>query len=123
MKKWSLVSVLSLVLVVGCAGLAMAADGDVEKGGHVTMFLAASIAAACLTVGIAASGCGAGMGHCARGCLEGTARNPELAGKLNVTMFIGLALIESQVIYALVVALIAIYANPLLPKVMQVLGF
>ncbi len=122
MKKVSLVSVLTGLMVLGLAGLAMAADGDVAKGGHVGFLMAASVLAAGLGVGIAASGCGVGMGHCAKGCLDGTARNPELAGKLTVTMFIGLALIESLTIYALVVALIALYANPMLPKLMEIFG-
>ena len=122
MKKVSVISVLSFLMVLGCAAIAMAADGDVAKGGHVGFVMAASLLAAGLGVGVAASGCGVGMGHCARGCLEGTARNPELAGKLTVTMFIGLALIESLTIYALVVALIALYANPLLPKLMTIFG-
>ncbi len=122
MKKISLVSLLSIIMVLGCSALALAADGDVAKGGHVGFLMAASILAAGLGVGIAASGCGVGMGHCARGCLEGTARNPELAGKLTVTMFIGLALIESLTIYALVVALIALYANPMLPKLTAIFG-
>ncbi len=122
MKKVSLVSVLTGLLVLGLAGLAMAADGDVAKGGHVGFLMAASVLAAGLGVGIAASGCGVGMGHCSKGCLDGTARNPELAGKLTVTMFIGLALIESLTIYALVVALIALYANPMLPKLMEIFG-
>ncbi|MDD3554665.1 MAG: ATP synthase F0 subunit C [Deltaproteobacteria bacterium] len=122
MKRFSLVSVLSMLMVVGFAAMAFAADGDVEKGGHVGMLMAASLLAAGLAVGIAASGCGVGMGHCARGCLEGTARNPELAGKLTVTMFIGLALIESLTIYALVIALIALYANPLLPQLTKIFG-
>ena len=122
MKKVSLVSVLTALMVLGLAGLAMAADGDVAKGGHVGFLMAASVLAAGLGVGIAASGCGVGMGHCAKGCLDGTARNPELAGKLTVTMFIGLALIESLTIYALVVALIALYANPMLPQLMEIFG-
>jgi F-type H+-transporting ATPase subunit c len=122
MKKVSLVSVLTGLMVLGLAGLAMAADGDVAKGGHVGFLMAASVLAAGLGVGIAASGCGVGMGHCSKGCLDGTARNPELAGKLTVTMFIGLALIESLTIYALVVALIALYANPMLPKLMEIFG-
>jgi len=121
-KKISLVSVLSMVMFLAFAGLALASEGDVAKGGHVGMLMAAALLAAGLAVGIAASGCGVGMGHCARGCLEGTARNPELAGKLTVTMFIGLALIESLTIYALVIALIALYANPLLPKLMGIFG-
>jgi F-type H+-transporting ATPase subunit c len=37
---------------------------------------------------------------------------PESSGKVTVTMLIGLALIESLCIYALVVALILIFAHP-----------
>ena len=122
MKKFSWVSVLTLLMVLGGAVIAAAAEGDVAKGGHVGFVMAASLLAAGLGVGLAASGCGVGMGHCARGCLEGTARNPELAGKLTVTMFIGLALIESLTIYALVIALIALYANPLIPDLMTIFG-
>jgi len=121
-KRVSWISILTLVMVLGGAAIAAAADGDVAKGGHVGFVMAASLLAAGLGVGVAASGCGVGMGHAARGCLEGTARNPEMAGKLTVTMFIGLALIESLTIYALVVALIALYANPLLPKLMSIFG-
>jgi F-type H+-transporting ATPase subunit c len=121
-KKVSLVSVLSVLMVLGFAGLALATDGDIEKGGHVGFLMAASVLAAGLAVGIAASGCGVGMGHCAKGCLDATARNPELAGKFTVTMFIGLALIESLTIYALVVALICLYANPMLPGLKGIFG-
>ncbi len=70
--------------------------------------------AAGLAVGVAASGCGAGMGHCAGGACTGVARNPEVAGKITVTMILGLALIESLTIYGLVIGLILLYANPLL---------
>ena len=38
--------------------------------------------------------------------------NPESSGKVTVTMLIGLAMIESLCIYALVVSLILIYAHP-----------
>lgn len=109
MKKLTLTTLFTIMIVMVGTGLAFAGEGgDMTK----TYGIAASLLAAGLAVGIAASGCGVGMGHCARGCLEGTARNPELAGKLTVTMFIGLALIESLTIYALVIALIALYANP-----------
>ncbi|MBW1947476.1 MAG: F0F1 ATP synthase subunit C [Deltaproteobacteria bacterium] len=84
--------------------------------------MAASVLAAGLGVGLGALGCGVGMGMCSSGCLEATARNPELAGKLTVTMFIGLALIEALTIYALVIALIALYANPLVAKLLAVFG-
>ena len=38
-----------------------------------------------------------------------------LGGKLMTTMFIALAMIEAQVIYALVISLIVLYANPFGP--------
>ena len=124
MKKISLVSVLSMFMVLGFAALAMAAEGNAAaQGGHtVGMLMAASVLAAGFGVGLAACGCGVGMGMCSSGCLAATARNPELAGKLTVTMFIGLALIEALTIYALVVGLIVLYANPLLPKLLTVFG-
>ena len=85
-------------------------------------FFGAIVLAAGLSVGIAACGCGVGMGHATRGACEGIARNPELAGRLTVTMILGIALIESLTIYALVVALILLYANPILPKLISLLG-
>ncbi|WP_461393316.1 ATP synthase F0 subunit C, partial [Deferrisoma sp.] len=40
--------------------------------------------------------------------LEGIARNPAASGKLVTPMIIGLAMIESLVIYALVIALMIV---------------
>ena len=113
MKKSLLISGLSVVFVLAMSALAMAAEGG---GGAVdtSLIMAASLIAAGLAVGGAGGGCGAGMGSCARGLLEGTARNPEMGGKLTVTMFITFALIETFTIYALVIGLIALYANPFL---------
>ena len=54
------------------------------------------------------------MGHAAAATISGTARNPGISGKLLGTMFIALALIEAQVIYTLVLAIIALYSNPFL---------
>ncbi len=123
MRKISLVSVLSMFMVLGFAALAMAAEGNAAEGGPtVGLLMAASVMAAGLGVGLGALGCGIGMGMCSSGCLEATARNPELAGKLTVTMFIGLALIEALTIYALVIALIVLYANPLVGKLLTVFG-
>jgi F-type H+-transporting ATPase subunit c len=46
-----------------------------------------------------------GQGKTAAAALEGIARNPNASGKIFVPMIIGLALIESLVIYAFVIAL------------------
>lgn len=81
-------------------------------GAEALQFFIACVTAAGFGVGIAAFGCGIGQGIGVRGAVEGIARNPESSGKVTVTMLIGLAMVESLCIYALVVALILIYAHP-----------
>lgn len=60
--------------------------------------------AAGLAISIAAFGGALGQGRAATAALEGIARNPGAAGKIQTPMIIALALIESLVIYALVIA-------------------
>jgi F-type H+-transporting ATPase subunit c len=50
-----------------------------------------------------------GQGKAASAALEGIARQPEAAGKIQTAMIIGLALIESLVIYALLISLILLF--------------
>jgi F-type H+-transporting ATPase subunit c len=52
------------------------------------------------------------MGNAINGALQGTARNPEAGGKIMTTMIIGLALIESLCIYALVICFIMVFKIP-----------
>jgi F-type H+-transporting ATPase subunit c len=101
MKKFFL-----LFLALGAVAFA---DGDGES-----MIKAYSVVAAGVGLGLAALGGAIGMGNTAAATIAGTARNPALGGKLMTTMFIALAMIEAQVIYTLVIALIALYANPFL---------
>ncbi|QJA06039.1 ATP synthase F0 subunit C [Thermosulfurimonas marina] len=107
MKK--VLGLAALFLLVG-ASLALAAEGG-AAGQLGFGFLGAVVLGACLGVGIAASGCGVGMGHATRGACEGIARNPELAGKLTVTMILGLAFIEALTLYALVLGFYLIFAK------------
>jgi F-type H+-transporting ATPase subunit c len=81
---------LTMLLV---SSTAFAADGS----GDIAM-------AAGLAIGVAAIGGALGQGRAAAAALEGIARNPQASGKLFTPMIIGLALIESLVIYALVIA-------------------
>jgi F-type H+-transporting ATPase subunit c len=85
------------------AGLAMASEGDAASatGNSAAGLIAIS---AGLAIGIAACGGGLGQGKAAAGALEGIARNPGAAAKVQTPMIIALALIESLVIYALVIA-------------------
>ena len=45
--------------------------------------------------------------------MDAIARQPESAGVLSRTLFVGLAMIETMAIYCLVVALLLLFANPL----------
>jgi F-type H+-transporting ATPase subunit c len=125
-KSFLLFSAVLLGLLLGSpafaeeAAKAAAAVGDRMVTGFG--LYSAIVLAAGIGVGIAALGCGIGMGHATRGACEGIARNPELSGKLTVTMILGIALIETLVIYTLVIALILLYANPVLPKFLQFIG-
>jgi F-type H+-transporting ATPase subunit c len=62
--------------------------------------------AAGLAIGIAALGGGIGQGRAAAAALDGIARNPGAAGQIRGPMILGLALIESLVIYALIIAIL-----------------
>ena len=44
--------------------------------------------------------------------MEAIARQPEAAGTVSRTLFVGLAMIETMAIYCLVVALLLLFANP-----------
>ncbi len=57
-----------------------------------------------LAIGLAAFGGALGQGKTAASALDGIARNPAAQGKIFTPMIIGLALIESLVIYAFVIA-------------------
>lgn len=98
---------LLLTLCLGMIGLAFGAEVS-----GVDMIKSYSVLGAVVGLGIAALGGAIGMGHAAAATISGTARNPGISGKLLGTMFIALALIEAQVIYTLVLALIALYSNP-----------
>jgi F-type H+-transporting ATPase subunit c len=62
--------------------------------------------AAGLSIGIAAFGGGLGQGKAAAAALDGIARNPGASDKIFTPMILGLALIESLVIYSLVIAIL-----------------
>ena len=67
----------------------------------------ASLSAA-LAIGLAAFGGAIAQGRTSAAALDGIARNPAAQGKVFVPMIIGLALIESLVLYAFVIAFVKI---------------
>lgn len=68
------------------------------------------------TAMIAGIGPGIGEGYAVGKAIEAIARQPEAQGDCTRTMFIGVAMAESTGIYAFVVALILMFANPFLKK-------
>lgn len=81
--------------------------------------VAKTIVAAATAIGagaamIAGIGPGIGEGYAAGKAVEAIARQPEAESTIIRTMVIGDAIAESTGIYALVVALILLYANPLM---------
>ncbi|NUN05427.1 MAG: ATP synthase F0 subunit C [Bdellovibrio sp.] len=61
--------------------------------------------AAAIAIALSVFGGAMAQGKTAATALEGIARNPAASGKLLIPMILGLALIESLVIYALIIAL------------------
>jgi F-type H+-transporting ATPase subunit c len=98
---------LALRLVSFAAPLAFTATAfaqDTPMTDAEATAIAGRALAAGLAIGIAAFGCGMGQGRAAAAALEGIARNPNASGKILVPLILGLALIESLCIYALVIA-------------------
>jgi F-type H+-transporting ATPase subunit c len=65
---------------------------------------------AAIAIGVAAFGGAIGQGLIGAAALQGTARNPAAQPKIQTMMIIGLALVESLVLYAFVVAWVKIKA-------------
>ena len=77
------------------------------------LILAASALGAGIAV-VAGIGPGIGQGFAAGKGAEAVGRQPEAQGTILRTMLLGAAVAETTAIYALVVALILLYANPLI---------
>ncbi len=71
-----------------------------------------SIAAAAIAVSFGAIGPALAEGRAVAAAMDAIARQPESAGTLSRTLFVGLAMIETMAIYCLVVALLVLFANP-----------
>ena len=80
------------------------AVGSAFASGHGSTDAASFAFAAALAISVAAVGGAVSQGKAAAVALEGIARNPAAADKLFTPMIIALALIESLVIYAFVIA-------------------
>ncbi len=107
------VYVVSWFIAGGLGGLAGAMLGlwflsDPGYGDAVLI----SIFAAAMAVSFGAVGPALGEGRAVASAMDAIARQPDSAGTVSRTLFVGLAMIETMAIYALVIALLVLFANP-----------
>jgi F-type H+-transporting ATPase subunit c len=99
-RVFLIVVVLSILLFPILSFAEEAQGTDMAKAEQLKfMALAAGLA-----IGAAAFGGALGQGKAVAAGLEGIARNPSASGKIFTPMLLGLAFIESLVIYALIIA-------------------
>jgi F-type H+-transporting ATPase subunit c len=100
MKKMIAATITMLLSVSAFAqeGAAAAVEAGHSDKGMIAI-------AAALAICISVLGGALAQGKTAAAALEGIARNPAASGKILIPMILGLALIESLVIYALIIAL------------------
>ena len=101
--------------VASPSAAAAGSGGDYSKA----IVVAISIFSAAMVMAAGTMTTALGMGHGLNGAVNAVGRNPEAQGKIMTTMMVGLAMIESLAIYALVIALVVIYANPLLEHIVK----
>jgi len=98
-SKLSVIAAVATALVLAPA-MAFAQEAQANKFDS-NKWLAAG---AGFAIGIAVLGGTMGQGRTAAAALEGISRNPGAAARIQTPMILGLALIESLVLFALVVA-------------------
>ncbi|MDQ3328760.1 MAG: ATP synthase F0 subunit C [Chloroflexota bacterium] len=75
-----------------------------EEGGNVFQ-------AAALAIGVGALGPGLGLGYAVGRAVDAVGRNPEAVNQIRTTMIVGVALVEAITIYALLIALLILFAS------------
>lgn len=95
-KLFTNVAALALFLAPVLSFAQDHAAAGAEKGG--LFFIAKALA-----IGLAAIGGALGQGKLVAAALEGIARNPGAAGQIQTPMILGVAFVESLVIFALII--------------------
>ena len=97
--------VLMTLLLVLAAGSVMAQGAPFVPTDHPQAGVVRwGVIGAAFVLGVAAAAGAIGQSRAIAAAVEGIARNPSAAGPIRLAMIIGLALIESLVIYALLLA-------------------
>ena len=96
------------ILAAAMPALAQGAEGAADNPNSVYKY--AKLAAG-IGFGLAAGLAGIGQGRVAAAAAEGAARNPGASGKIQILMIIGLAFIETLVIFTLLIMFVIVNAK------------
>ncbi|MDA8225027.1 MAG: F0F1 ATP synthase subunit C [Betaproteobacteria bacterium] len=88
---------------------------------NATLIAVASIVTSGLTIAVGSIAPALGEGRAVTSALSSLAQQPEAAGVITRTLFVGLAMIESIAIYCFVVSMILLFANPFWSHALNVL--
>lgn len=100
---------LMLVLAAGVFAPAYAQGAEASAAATVAQW---SIITGGFALAFAAAFAALGQGKAISAAAEGIARNPSAAGDIRGALILGLVLIESLVIYALLISLILFFVKP-----------
>ena len=106
--KYVVYTVLALALLALPALAQPGGGGGAAAGDNAFTVNAAKAIGAGIGFGIAAGFAGIGQGLVGKGATEGVARNPGAVGTVQTIMIIALALIESLVLFALLIAFVVV---------------
>jgi F-type H+-transporting ATPase subunit c len=112
-SKKTLTVFTATIVVLVSGSFAFAAE-IIPTGESYTkaIFAVGAMIAAAFSIGVGAIGAALGIGSAANAACNAVGRNPGVQGKIMMTMLVGMAMAESIAIYALVISLVLLYANP-----------
>jgi F-type H+-transporting ATPase subunit c len=116
MSRIQRVRVLLLMIAVLALGATAALAAEGAKSDSSTFFVV-SVLTGGFAMAIASAAAAIGQSRAIVSALDAIGRQPSAAGRIQVAMIIGLALIESLAIYVLLIALIIFFANPFIKYV------
>jgi len=110
--KWLGITLSFLWLGIGAVGLVWGADGQSSGEKGSPSFFLVTVVTGGFAMAIGSGAAALAQGKAIAAALDGIARQPSAAGRIQTAMIIGLAMIESLAIYVLLIALILFFANP-----------
>jgi len=115
MLKKITTALMTMAAFLLSSSVLFAAEKAAESGGESyvkVLFAIGAMIGAGIAMGVGAVGAGLGIGTATNGACQAVGRNPGVQGKIMMTMLIGMAMAESIAIYALVISLVLLFANP-----------